>query len=113
MNYQHLVIRGCVRDTGMPVLERARFFLVRFFIAYLQEGSRQNPTIPILLVSSEMVYEEDFPQRNITTRYVTFYKQAGSHTEACSLSSHEYEFPYGIIFDHLTATGSHISAHPE
>ena len=31
----------CIRDTGIPELERARFLLVTlFFIAYLREGSR-------------------------------------------------------------------------
>ena len=43
--YLNLVIGGYIRDTGMPVLERARSFLVRIFfiIAYYpREGARER-----------------------------------------------------------------------
>ena len=91
-------MRGCVRDTGMSVLERARFFLVRFFIVISGgRGREPSATRGLCFLKSEPsnshltsiisdVRSTDgcVPQRSIPIWYVTLYKQGFSD----SLYSH-------------------------
>ena len=127
------MIWGYIRDTGMPVLDRARSFGVTiFYITHLQqcskevprqekrvgrEGSAQHKTEPsnshITYYLHRYTIYGDVSQRDIHIRYEAFYIQykQGSHAETYSLSSHTSAYSTTLqLRDTITPHGTSETA---